>query len=206
MNSRLLVPMVVENTRYGERSFDIYSRLLRDRIVFLAGEITDELANLVIAQLLFLESEDSEKDIKLYINSPGGSVSAGLTIYDTMQQLRPEIETMCVGMSMSMATPLLAAGSPGKRRALANATIHFHPASGGAQGIPADIEATARWHIAQQRRSRQVLANHTGRSLEQIEREFDREVFLTAEEALRYGIIDEILSRHPVASLNGHGR
>lgn len=194
MDIRSLVPVVIESSNRGERSFDIFSRLLRDRIVFLGAEIEDQLANLVIAQLLFLDAEDPEKDVMLYINSPGGSVTAGLAIYDTMQHIRPEITTICIGMAASMATPLLAAGSPGKRFALPNSTVHMHPASGGVQGIAADLGTTAAWHIDQQRRTRRILADHTGQPLEIIERDFNREVFLTAEEARAYGIIDGVMA------------
>ncbi len=192
MHANQLVPMVIESTNRGERSFDIYSRLLRDRIIFLGGGIDDQMANLVIAQLLFLESEDPEREIRLYINSPGGQVPAGLAIYDTMQHVRPEVSTICIGMAASMATPLLAAGARGKRFALPNATIHMHPASGGVQGLAADLESTARWHLDQQRRGRAILARHTGQSEERIARDFNREVFLSAEEAREYGIIDDV--------------
>ncbi len=162
MHANQLVPMVIESTNRGERSFDIYSRLLRDRIIFLGGGIDDQMANLVIAQLLFLESEDPEREIRLYINSPGGQVPAGLAIYDTMQHVRPEVSTICIGMATSMATPLLAAGARGKRFALPNATIHMHPASGGVQGLAADLESTARWHLDQQRRGRAILVQLVG--------------------------------------------
>ncbi len=190
----LLVPTVVEPTALGERSFDIYSRLLRDRIVFLSGEITDEVANLVVAQLLFLEAEDPDRAVRMYINSFGGSVPAGLAIYDTMQHIRPDVETLCVGFSGSMATPLLAAGARGKRLALPSSTIHFHPAHGGVQGLAADMGTRARWYIEQQRLVRDILAHHTGQPLERIERDFDREAFMTAEEAREYGIVDQILA------------
>ncbi|ACZ42335.1 Endopeptidase Clp [Thermobaculum terrenum ATCC BAA-798] len=191
---RSLIPMVIETTNRGERAFDIYSRLLKDRIIILGTPIDDQIANLIIAQLLFLDAEDPERDIQFYINSPGGSITAGLAIYDTMQFVRPDIVTICMGLAASMATPLLAAGTKGKRYALPNATIHMHPASGGAQGAAADVEQQARFLIRMQRRVRELLAMHTGQPLERIEVDFDREKFMTPEEAKEYGIIDEIMA------------
>lgn len=194
MDINSLVPIVIESTNRGERSFDIFSRLLRDRIILLGTGIDDQISNLVIAQLLFLAAEDPEKDIQMFINSPGGSVTAGLAIYDTMQYVQPDISTICVGMAASMATPLLAAGAPGKRYALANSTIHMHPASGGVQGLANDLETTAKFYIDQQRRTRDILARHSGQTLERITMDFDREKFMTVEEAKEYGIIDEVLT------------
>jgi ATP-dependent Clp protease protease subunit len=185
--------MVVESSNRGERAFDIYSRLLRDRIVFLGTPIDDQVSNLIIAQLLFLDAEEPEKDIYLYINSPGGSVPSGLAIYDTMRFITAEVATVCVGMAASMATPLLAGGKKGKRFALPNSTVHMHPASGGAQGLASDVETTARWYIDQQRRTREILAQHTGQPIERIEADFNREVFMSAEQAKDYGIIDEVM-------------
>ncbi len=194
MDINQLIPMVIESTNRGERSFDIYSRLLRDRIIFLGTGIDDQIANLIVAQLLLLDSEDSERDINIYINSPGGSVPAGLAIYDTMQFVKSDIVTICVGMAASMATPLLAGGTKGKRLCLPNSTVHMHPDSGGAQGLASDVETTARWYIAQQRRTREILARHTGQPIERIAQDFDRERFMTADEAKEYGIIDEVLT------------
>ncbi len=193
MDVKSLVPIVIESTNRGERSFDIFSRLMRDRIIMLGTPIDDQISNLIIAQLLFLASEDPEKDIQMFINSPGGSVTAGLAIYDTMQYVQPDINTICIGMAASMATPLLAAGATGKRYALPNSTIHMHPAHGGVQGLAQDLETTARFYIDQQRRGREILAKHTGQTLERIAMDFDREKFMTVEEAKEYGIIDDIL-------------
>lgn len=193
MNPSSLIPMVVESTNRGERAYDIYSRLLRERIIFLGTPIDDQIGNLVIAQLLFLDAEEPERDIQLYINSPGSSITAGLAIYDTMQFVRPDIVTICMGLAGSMATPLLAAGTKGKRYALPNSTIHMHPASGQAGGVAADVEVTARFLIRMQQRTREILANHTGQPLERISADFDREKFMTPEEAREYGIIDEIM-------------
>jgi len=185
--------MVVESTNRGERAFDIFSRLLKDRIVFLGTPIDDQIGNLIIAQLLFLDADDPERDIQFYINSPGGSITAGLAIYDTMQFVRPDVSTICMGMAGSMATPLLAAGTKGKRYALPNSTVHMHPASGGASGVAADVESLARFLISMQRKTRELLARHTGQPLERIELDFDREKFMTPEEAKAYGIIDEVM-------------
>ncbi|MEJ7655351.1 MAG: ATP-dependent Clp protease proteolytic subunit [Chloroflexia bacterium] len=193
MDPYSLVPMVVESTNRGERAFDIFSRLLKDRIVFLGTPIDDQIGNLIIAQLLFLDADDPERDIQFYINSPGGSITAGLAIYDTMQFVRPDVSTICMGMAGSMATPLLAAGTKGKRYALPNSTVHMHPASGGASGVAADVESLARFLISMQRKTRELLARHTGQPLERIELDFDREKFMTPEEAKAYGIIDEVM-------------
>ena len=203
MDINSLVPIVVESTNRGERSFDIYSRLLRDRIIILGTPIDDQISNLVIAQLLFLAAEDPEKHIQMFINSPGGSVTAGLAIYDTMQYVQCEIATICIGASFSMATPLLCAGTKGKRYALPNSTMHMHPARGGVQGLAYDLETTARFYIDQERRTREILVRHTGQTMERISIDSDREKFMSAEEAKEYGIIDEILTSSkelPVAS------
>ncbi len=199
MDNRLqnIIPMVIESTARGERAFDIYSLLLKERIVFLGSPINDQVANLIIAQLLFLEREDPEKDINLYINCPGGIISAGLAIYDTMQLIRPDISTICVGLAASMGTLLLCAGTKGKRYALPNATIHLHQAVGGAQGQAADIEIAAREILRLQEKIRNILAKHTGQPVEKIARDTDRDFYLSAEQAIEYGIIDEILTGPP---------
>lgn len=188
-----LIPMVVEQTSRGERAFDIYSRLLNERIIFLGTPITDQVANLVIAQLLHLESEDPDKDISLYINTPGGSVYAGLAIYDTMQFVKPDISTICVGVAMSMGAILLAAGTPGKRYALPNSKILIHQLSGGFQGPASDIEIHAREALNLRKRLDEILAKHTGQPLEKVEKDTERDYFLSASEALEYGIIDKII-------------
>ena len=188
-----IIPMVVESSSRGERAFDIYSLLLRERIVFLGSAISDPVANLIMAQLLYLEREDPEKDINLYVNSPGGVISSGLAIYDTIQLIRPDVSTICVGMAASMATVLLCAGSPGKRYALPNATIHMHQPMGGAQGQASDIEIAAREILRLQDRIRSILAEHTGQSYEQVARDTDRDYYLNAEQAKDYGIVDEVL-------------
>lgn len=193
MDAKSLIPMVIESSNRGERSFDIYSRLLRERIIFLGTPIDDQIGNLVIAQLLFLDADDPERDIQVYINSPGGSITAGLAIYDTMQFVRPDIVTICMGLAGSMATPLLAAGTKGKRYALPNSTIHMHPASGQAGGVAADVEVTARFLISMQQKTRELLAHHTGQTVERISADFDREKFMTPDEAKEYGIIDEVM-------------
>ena len=190
-----LVPMVIEQTSRGERAFDIYSRLLNERIIFLGTPINDQVANLIVAQLLHLESEDPEKDISLYINSPGGSVSAGLAIYDTMQYMKAPVNTMCMGMAASMGCFLLAAGgTKGKRFALPHARIMMHQPSGGAQGTAADIEVQAKEILYLRSKMNELMSKHTGRPVEQIERDFDRDRFMSAEEAKAYGIIDNIVS------------
>ena len=188
-----IIPMVIETSPRGERAFDIYSLLLKERIVFLGTPIVDHVANLIIAQLLFPEREDPERDISLYINSPGGVISAGLAIYDTMQLVKPEVSTICVGMAASMATVLLSGGQAKKRYALPNATIHMHQAMGGAQGQAADIEIAAREIIRMQDKIRQILSTHTGQTYEKIARDTDRDYYLAADQALDYGLVDEVL-------------
>ena len=188
-----LVPMVVEQTARGERAYDIYSRLLKERVIFVVGEVEDHMANLVVAQLLFLESENPDKDIHLYINSPGGSVSAGLAIYDTMQFLKSPVNTICMGLAASMGAFLLTAGAKGKRSALPNSRIMIHQPSGGAQGTASDIEIQAREIIYLRAKMNELMAKHTGRPLEQIERDVDRDRFMSAEEAKAYGLIDEVI-------------
>lgn len=190
-----LVPIVVEQTGRGERSYDIYSRLLKERIIFLGGEVNDVTANLVVAQLLFLESEDPDKDIQLYINSPGGSVSAGFAIYDTMQYIKPDVSTICVGMAASMGAFLLAAGAKGKRFALPNADIMIHQPIGGARGQAEDIRIQAEKIIEIRERINKILAERTGQPLEKVAKDTDRDYYMTAEEAKRYGIIDEVITR-----------
>ncbi|MFM9280116.1 ATP-dependent Clp endopeptidase proteolytic subunit ClpP [Paenibacillus jiagnxiensis] len=190
-----LVPMVVEQTSRGERSYDIYSRLLKDRIIFLGGPIDDDVANLVIAQLLFLAAEDPEKDISLYINSPGGSVTAGMGIYDTMQFIKPDVSTICVGMAASMGSLLLTAGAPGKRYALSNSEVMIHQPLGGIQGQASDIQIHADWIIKTRQKLNQIYVKTTGQPLEKIERDTDRDFFMDAEETKAYGIIDQILTK-----------
>src|SRR5690349_7915318 len=192
-----LVPIVVEQTARGERSFDIYSRLLKERIIFLVGPIDDNVANLVVAQMLFLESENPEKDIQFYINSPGGVVSSGLAIYDTMQFIKPDVSTMCVGQASSAASLLLMAGTKGKRYALPNSRVMIHQPSGGAQGQATDIEIQAREILYLRSRLNQIYVNHTGQPLEQIERDMERDRFMSGEEAKAYGLIDSVLERRP---------
>jgi len=188
-----LIPTVIEKTNYGERAYDIYSRLLKDRIIFLGTEIDDHVANLVIAQLLFLESEDSTKDIKLYINSPGGSVSAGFAIYDTMQYIKPDVTTICVGLAASMGAFLLASGAKGKRFALPNAKIMIHQVMGGARGQAADIKIQAEEILKVRENLNKILAKHTGQPLKKVEKDTDRDYYMTADEAKSYGIIDKII-------------
>ena len=188
-----LVPMVVEQTSRGERAFDIYSRLLSERIIFLGSAINDQVANLVVAQLLHLESDDPDKDISLYVNSPGGSVYAGLAIYDTMQFIKPDVSTICVGIAMSMGALLLAGGAKGKRFVLPNSKILIHQVSGGFEGPATDIEIHAREALSLRRRLDEILAKHTGQDLEKVERDTDRDYFMTAEESLAYGIVDKII-------------
>ncbi len=194
-----LVPMVVEQTNRGERAYDIYSRLLKERIVFLAGAVDDHVASVITAQLLFLEADNPRKDIAFYINSPGGIVSSGLAIYDTMQYVRPDISTLCFGQAASMGSLLLAAGAKGKRYALPNARMMIHQPHGGAQGQAADIEIHAREILALRDRLNAIYAEHTGQSLDVIERNMDRDKFLTPEEARAFGIVDEIVARRPAA-------
>jgi len=190
-----LIPTVIEKSNYGERAYDIYSRLLKERIIFLGSLIDDAVANTVIAQLLFLESEDAKKDIKLYINSPGGSVTSGLAIYDTMQYVKPDIMTMCVGTAASMGAVLLAAGAKGKRIALPNAEIMLHQVMGGAEGQAADIKIRAEHILKIRDRLNQILVKHTGQAIKKIEHDTDRDYFMSAEEAKKYGLIDKILSK-----------
>ncbi|MEW6033250.1 MAG: ATP-dependent Clp protease proteolytic subunit [Chloroflexota bacterium] len=190
-----VIPMVIEGSARGERAFDIYSLLLRERIVFLGTPINDQVANLIIAELLYLDREDPNKDISLYINSPGGVISSGLAIYDTIQLLRCDISTICVGLAASMATLLLCAGTKGKRYALPNATIHLHQAVGGAHGQAADIEIAAREILRLQDTIRHILVKHTGQALEKIARDTDRDFYLNPAQAIEYGIIDEVLTK-----------
>jgi ATP-dependent Clp protease protease subunit len=191
----MIIPYVVETSPRGERAFDIYSLLLKERIIFLGMPIDDQIANLIIAQLLYLEREDPDKDVNLYINSPGGAISSGLAIYDTMQLARCDISTICVGMCASMATVLLTAGTKGKRYALAHSTVHIHQARGGATGEAADIEIYAKEILRNQQVIRDILAKHTGQETERIARDSDRNFFMDVEQAKEYGIIDEILLR-----------
>jgi ATP-dependent Clp protease, protease subunit len=188
-----LIPMVIEQTSRGERSFDIYSRLLNERIVFLGTPVDDQIANLIIAQLLHLESEDPDKDISIYINSPGGSVYAGLAIYDTMQYIRPDVQTICVGIAMSMGALLLAAGAAGKRMATPNSKILIHQVSGGFQGQATDIEIAARETLNLKRRLEEIIANHSGKPIEEVSKDMERDYFMTAQEARDYGIIDNVI-------------
>ena len=185
--------MVVEQTSRGERSFDIYSRLLNERIIFLGTGVSEDIANLIVAQLLHLESEDPDKDISIYINSPGGSVYAGLAIYDTMQFVKPDIQTICVGIAMSMGALLLAGGAEGKRMALPNAKILIHQVSGGFQGQATDIEIAARETIALKRRLEEIISQHSGQDIEKVSKDMERDYFLTAQEANEYGIIDRVI-------------
>jgi ATP-dependent Clp protease protease subunit len=189
-----LIPMVVEKTPYGERAFDIYSRLMRERIIFLSGPIHDGMANTIIAQLLFLQSEDPKKDISLYINSPGGVVTAGLAIYDTMQHVEPDVATYSVGIAASMAAVLLAAGKKGKRYALPNSDILLHQVMGGAEGQATDVEITARQMLKTKDRLNQIIAKHTGQSLTRIQKDTDRNFWLSAGEAMEYGVVDSIMA------------
>ena len=198
-----LVPMVVEQTARGERAYDIYSRLLKDRIVFIVGGIDDHVANLVVAQLLFLESENPEKDIHLYINSPGGIVTAGLSIYDTMQFIRPDVSTICVGQAASMGSLLLAGGTKGKRYCLPHARIMIHQPSGGFQGQASDIDIHAREVLKLRTRLNEILARHTGQTIERIERDSDRDNFMDSEAAVEYGLIDTVLEKRAEAAPKG---
>ncbi|OBV37829.1 ATP-dependent Clp protease, protease subunit [Janthinobacterium psychrotolerans] len=189
-----LVPMVVEQSGRGERSYDIYSRLLKERLIFMVGPVNDQMANLVVAQLLFLESENPEKEISLYINSPGGSVSAGMAIYDTMQFIKPDVSTLCTGMAASMGAFLLAAGAKGKRFSLPNSRIMIHQPSGGSQGMASDIEIQAKEILYLRTRLNGIMAERTGQSIEQIARDTDRDRFMSADEAVEYGLIDKVLT------------
>jgi ATP-dependent Clp protease protease subunit len=188
-----LIPMVIDKSPFGERAYDIYSRLLKERIIFIGGPITDEEANSVIAQLLFLDHEDPKKDIQIYINSPGGSVTAGLAIYDTMQHVKPDVSTICVGMAASMAAVILAAGKKGKRFALPNSEILIHQIMGGAEGQATEIEITAKQILKLKERLNQILSKHTGQPLAKIEKDTDRDYYMTSQEAKEYGIIDNII-------------
>ncbi|WP_319800142.1 ATP-dependent Clp endopeptidase proteolytic subunit ClpP [Psychrobacter sp. I-STPA6b] len=192
-----LVPMVVEQSARGERSFDIYSRLLRERVIFLTGQVEDNMANLIVAQMLFLEAENPDKDIHLYINSPGGSVSAGLAIFDTMNFIKPEVSTICMGGAYSMGSFLLAAGQKGKRYALANSRVMIHQPSGGAQGQATDIEINAREILKIRDRLNRILSERTGQPLEKIAQDVERDYWLDAQEAKEYGLVDEVLERRP---------
>ncbi|WP_058021567.1 ATP-dependent Clp endopeptidase proteolytic subunit ClpP [Pseudohongiella spirulinae] len=193
-----LVPMVVEQSARGERAYDIYSRLLKERVIFLVGPVEDHMANLVVAQLLFLESENPDKDIHLYINSPGGAVTAGLSIYDTMQFIMPDVSTMCIGQAASMGAFLLTGGAPGKRFALPNSRMMIHQPSGGAQGQASDIEIQANEILKMRQQLNKIMAHHTGRPLEEIARDTERDNFMNAEEAVAYGLIDKVISRRAV--------
>ena len=188
-----LIPMVIEQSGRGERAYDIYSRLLKERVVFLVGPVDEGTANLVVAQMLFLESENPDKDINFYINSPGGSIAAGFAIYDTMQFIKPDVSTMCVGMAASMGAFLLAAGAKGKRLALPNSTVLIHQPLGGFQGQASDVAIHAKYILSLRERLNRLLAQHCGKPVEQIERDTDRDNFLTAKEALEYGLIDKVL-------------
>jgi len=190
-----LVPIVVEQTARGERSYDIYSRLLKERVIFLVGEVNDQVANVLIAQMLFLESENPDKDIHLYINSPGGAVTAGLAIYDTMQFIKPDVSTMCIGQACSAGSLLLMAGAKGKRYSLPNSRIMIHQPSGGAQGQATDIEIQAREILYIRKRLNQLYVDHTGQPLDRIERDMERDRFMNAAEAVEYGLIDSVLDR-----------
>lgn len=195
-----LVPIVIEQSNRGERSFDIFSRLLRERIVFVTGEIEDNMASLIVAQLLFLESENPKKDIFMYINSPGGVVTAGMAIYDTMQYIRPRVGTVCIGQAASMGSFLLAAGEPGMRTALANARIMVHQPSGGARGMASDIEIQAREILRIRKRMNDLYVKFTGRKLEEIEKAMDRDTFLEAEGAKEFGLVDHVMDKRPAPS------
>jgi ATP-dependent Clp protease protease subunit len=195
ITNQYLVPMVIEKTAQGERSFDIYSRLLKDRVIFIGGGINDEVANLIIAQLLFLESEDPKKDISLYINSPGGVVTAGMAIYDTIQHIKPDVATICVGQAASAAAVLLAAGQKGKRFALPKSRIMIHQVMGGAEGQATDVEIQTKEMLRIKKLVNEILAEHTGQKLEKIERDTERDFYMSAEEAQKYGLIDRILKK-----------
>ena len=194
--NQYLIPTVIEKSQFGERAYDIYSRLLKERIIFLSGPIVDVTANAVIAQLLFLESEDEKKDIKLYINSPGGSVSAGLAIYDTMQYVKADVSTICIGIAASMAATLLAAGAKGKRFSLPNSEVLLHQVMGGAEGQAVEIEIAARQILRVKSRINGILAKHTGQKLEKIESDTDRDFWMDPEESKKYGLIDEVIKRN----------
>lgn len=198
-----LIPMVIESTGRGERAYDIYSLLLKERIIFLGTPIDDSVANLLIAQLLYLEREDPDKDIHLYINSPGGLIYPGLAIYDTLQLIKVPVSTICVGSTASLATVLLAAGSPGRRYGLPNSTIHMHPAGGGIRGYAPDIEIQARELLRMQTKIHEILSEHTGQTVEKIAQDFDRDYYMDAESGVEYGIIDEVLTGPPSEEKEG---
>ncbi len=200
-----LIPMVIEQNQRGERAFDIYSRLLRDRIVFLGSAIDDDVANLVIAQLLFLEAEDPDKDVHLYINSPGGSVTAGMAVYDTMQYVRPDVSTICLGQAASMGAWLLAAGTAGKRFALPNSRIMIHQPMGGVQGQATDIDIHAREILKLRERMNELLAAHTGRTIEEIARDTERDYHMDGEQARQYGLIDRVVTHREAAAAGANG-
>lgn len=191
-----LIPTVIEKSQFGERAYDIYSRLLKERIIFLGDMIDDDVANTVIAQMLFLESQDKTKDIKLYVNSPGGSVTAGLAIYDTMQLIKPDVSTICIGLAASMASVLLAAGAKGKRFVLPNSEVMIHQVMGGAQGQASDIEISARHILKTKDRLNKILAEHTGQKVEKVTKDSDRDYFMSAEEAVEYGLADKIIKKN----------
>lgn len=193
LQSQFLIPTVIEKTSYGERAYDIYSRLLKDRIIFLGMPIDDHVANTIIAQLLFLESQDNTKDIKLYVNSPGGSVTSGMAIYDTMQYIKPDVSTICIGMSASMGAVLLAAGAKDKRFILPNAEVMIHQVMGGAEGQAIDIKIRAEHILKMKDRLNSILAKHTGQPVEKVDKDSDRDYFMSPEEALAYGIVDKII-------------
>ncbi len=201
VNSLGLIPMVVEQTARGERSYDIYSRLLKERVIFAVGTVEDHMANLIVAQLLFLESENPDKDIHLYINSPGGSVTAGLSIYDTMQFIKPDVSTMCIGQAASMGAFLLSGGAKGKRFCLPNARTMIHQPSGGAQGQATDIDIQAREILIIRERLNQLMAEHTGQSLETIERDTERDRFMNAEQSKEYGLVDAVVGSRASAGI-----
>jgi len=203
MQPNNIIPMVIESGARGERAFDIYSLLLKERIIFLGTPISDQVANLIIAQLLYLEREDPDKDISLYIHCPGGVISAGLAIYDTMQLIRCDVSTICVGLAASMGTLLLSSGAKGKRYALPNATIHMHQAIGGAQGQAADIEIAAREILRLQEKIRTILSKHTSQTMDKIAHDTDRDFYMSAEQALEYGLVDEILTGQPADKSKG---
>jgi ATP-dependent Clp protease protease subunit len=191
----MLIPIVVEQSNRGERAYDIYSRLLKDRIIFLGNQVHDDMANTIIAQMLFLESEDPDKDISLYINSPGGSVTAGLAIYDTIQYIKPDVATICMGQATSMGALLLAAGAKGKRYALPNARIMIHQPLGGVQGQATDIDIQAKEILKIKKKIHDIIAKHTGQSLDQIEKDTERDFFMSGDEAIEYGLIDKVITK-----------
>jgi ATP-dependent Clp protease protease subunit len=193
LRNQMLVPMVIEKTQFGERAYDIYSRLLKDRIIFVGGPVEDHMADLIMAQLLFLEAENPSKDIQMYINSPGGSVSAGLAIYDTMQHIKPDVSTICIGMAASMGAFLLAGGQKGKRFALPNARMMIHQVMGGAEGQASDIEIQAKEILYIKHRLNEILAKNTGQKLEKIEKDTDRNFWMSAEQSVEYGLVDKVL-------------